>query len=307
LIIIKAQKEVRKMSYLPVAFDPRQQMLGTEYEIQYKRDIDLKNVELHHHDFFEIYYLVSGDVTYTIESKLHRVMPGDLLLISPHELHQLHICPNPSAYERFVLWVDPALIRRLSTPLTDLTRCFNPEGDGYRNQLRLDQEQRRQIFALMADLFEVQQRGGFGSDLMPGVLLTQLLVTINRLVESAPMQTESASSELVTRVVDYIAAHYGESLSLDALAEQFYVSKYHLSHEFQRQVGTSIHKYILKKRLLIAREALALGQKPTDVWIPCGFGDYTGFFRAFKAEYGTSPKDYARAQWQRRQEESVLS
>jgi AraC-like DNA-binding protein len=278
----------------PGRFDPRQQMQGTEFELQYKRDIDLERVELHHHDFFELYYLVSGDVSYTIESKLHRVIPGDLLLISPHELHQLHICPHPEAYERFVLWLDAGVISRLSTAQTDLMACFDPSRPGHRNLLRLHPEQRRRIFSLLEELYEVQQRGGFGQDVMPHALLTQLLVSINRFQALSPAPEElNASSALVEQVVNYIGSHYGEELSLDLLSERFYVSKYHLSHAFQRQVGTSVHRYILKKRLLIAREHLALGQKPTDVWSPCGFGDYTGFYRAFKSEYSVSPREFA--------------
>ena len=31
----------------------------------------------------------------------------------------------------------------------------------------------------------------------------------------------------------------------------------------------------------------------TDVYQHCGFGDYSNFYRAFKAEYGISPKDFS--------------
>ena len=79
------------------------------------------------------------------------------------------------------------------------------------------------------------------------------------------------------------------------LAEKFYISKYHLSHEFQRHVGTSVGRYILKKRLQIARRLLSQGSKPNNVFGGCGFGDYTSFYRAFKAEYGTSPREFANA------------
>ena len=75
------------MGLCPAAFDPRQSMRRADFELQYKRDSYLKKVDLHHHDFYEIYFLITGDVTYTIESKLYRVAPGDILLISPRELH----------------------------------------------------------------------------------------------------------------------------------------------------------------------------------------------------------------------------
>ena len=73
----------------------------------------------------------------------------------------------------------------------------------------------------------------------------------------------------------------------------FFVNKYHLSHEFNRLVGTSIYRYVIQKRLVIAKQMLSDGLPPTDVYQHCGFGDYSNFYRAFKAEYGISPKDFS--------------
>ena len=68
------------MPHEPGSFDPSQQMKRPDFELQYKCDSYLKKVKLHHHDFYEIYFLITGDVTYTIESKLYKVVPGDVLL-----------------------------------------------------------------------------------------------------------------------------------------------------------------------------------------------------------------------------------
>ena len=70
-------------------FDPRQKMLRPDFEVAHKWDTDLKDVELHHHDFFEVNFLISGDVTYVIESRVYHVRPGDMLIISPNEVHQV--------------------------------------------------------------------------------------------------------------------------------------------------------------------------------------------------------------------------
>lgn len=291
------QKTEAFMPFQPQGFDPRQEMHRSDFELQYKRDAYLKDVELHHHDFYEIFFLISGDVTYTIESKLYRVASGDLLLISPRELHQVYIQPERSVYERYVLWVDPQVLSRLSTPLTDLSRALDPGSPDYSNHLRLKPEQQQQIYDLIRSLYCESQQEGYGSDLLCQSLLAQLLVNINRLAGQAAQSVSDtpAACRAVSQVVDYVNLHYGEPLSLDALAERFYVSKYHLSHEFNRQVGTSVYRYIQKKRLLIARQLLAQGQRPNEVYMPCGFGDYAGFYRAFKAEYGVGPRQYAQS------------
>lgn len=75
-------------------FSTRQKMLEADYEAYRYRDSYLSEVELHHHDFYEIYFFISGKVQYTIESRQYDLKPGDILLISPLELHQPMIQPG---------------------------------------------------------------------------------------------------------------------------------------------------------------------------------------------------------------------
>lgn len=277
------------------AFDPRQEMHREEFEIQHKRDLFLKNVELHHHDFFEIFFLVSGDVTYNIEGRLYHVMPGDILLINPRELHQVYVQADMEPYERYVLWVDPGLIRRLSTPDTDLGQCLEPLGDGYSNTLHLSSRFRERVQALMEQIYQESENDAFGSAMLRDSLAVQLLVELNRrMADRSPTVEQLAGSPVVEEVVRYINLHYGEDLSLNALAELFHVSKYHLCHVFQQQTGSSLHRYILKKRLQLARNFLSGGARPNEVYTLCGFGDYTAFYRAFRTEYGISPREFAK-------------
>lgn len=282
------------MSTEPKNFDARQDMIHPEYELQYKRDFGLKDVALHHHDFYEIYYLISGDVTYTIDNRICRVMPGDILIIAPKELHQVYIRSDDSPYERFVLWANPEMIKQLSSAKCNLLQSLDPDNAGSVRQLRLQSADQKHILSLLKTLLQESHDNSFGAELQCRSLLTQLLVHINRLavLEGDYYEAFSSSSHLISQVIDFINHHYNENLSLDNLAEQFFVSKYHLSHEFNRQVGTSIYRYVQKKRLQVARQLLSQGSKPNHICGACGFGDYAGFYRAFKAEYGYSPRHF---------------
>ena len=273
------------------------ELAKTGYEAQHKRDAHPENVDLHHHDAYELYFLLSGEVSCTVEGRRYLVTPGDILLISPRELHKLHISAGDASYERYVLWLSPRLATRLSSKKTDLLSHLDSSRPGYRNQLRMTPEDRQRMYGLIERLLSAQQGDAYGDDLISEALLTLILVSIGRIAarQDAPGEELSLTSPLISGVLSHIDAHYGEPLSLDALAEQFFVSKYHLSHEFSRLVGTSVHRYLLKKRLLIARQLMAQGKRPNEVFAPCGFGDYTGFYRAFEAEYGMSPREYADA------------
>ncbi len=270
-------------------------MCRKDFEIQHKMDTYLQNVELHHHDFYEIFFLVSGDVTYSIEGRLYQVLPGNVLLISPRELHQITIKPDKEPYERYVLWIDPAMLARLSTEKTNLEKCLNPSRENYSNRLRFSEPRDvNDIRNLMDSIYRESDNEDYGSDVLQESLIAQLLVKINRISESKDERNEvgAYTNTLVEGVIDYVNDHYGEVLSLDDMAERLYVSKYHLSHEFRKQMGTGVYHYIQKKRVQIARQLLAQGEKPNNVFRSCGFSDYAGFYRAFKAEYGSGPRDF---------------
>lgn len=272
-------------------FDPRQKMLRPDFEVVHKWDTDLREVELHHHDFYEVDFLVSGDVTYVIESRVYHMQPGQMLIINPRELHQVFIQPDAAPYERYMLWIAPQLLQRLSSGQTDLCRCFDMTRPNYGNLLHLPPQQKKLVPAMMESLLQEQAQPAFGTELMQKNLLTELMIHINRLADLSHTPQAEADT-VVAKAIDYINLHYNDPLSLDHLAEQLFVSKYHLSHEFTRQMGTGIYQYLQKKRLLIARQLIAEGQKPMDVYALCGFGDYPAFFRAFRKVYGLSPREY---------------
>lgn len=278
-------------------FTVRQNMLSNSYEIYHYRDSYLNHVALHHHDFYEIYLFLNGNVSYTIESRNYRLLPGDILLISPLELHQPRIAIEKHPYERIVLWVNKSFLEQFSTKNTLLTRCFDFTLPGHTNLLRLSPAARQHITNLMEQLITESNSQEYGADIAAIGHLIELLVELNRqathLAISQHHELSDKSGPLVTDVLNYINEHYHEELSLDLLASRFFVNKYHLSHEFNRLVGTSIYRYIIQKRLAIAKQMLSEGLPPTDVYQNCGFGDYSNFYRAFKAEYGISPKDFS--------------
>ena len=276
-------------------FNTRQHMLAQSFEVFRYSDSHLKNVALHHHDFYEVYLFLCGNVDYTIESRNYRLLPGDLLLINPMELHQPRITPEKQPYERIVLWINQPFLQQFSSPQTSLTRCFDTHLPTHTNLLRLTPAQRVRVSSFMDSLVQESYRGDYGGDLSSVGLLIQLLVEINRIALAGPQKHElkDKSSGLITQVLDYINSHYNEDLSLDSLAGMFYISKYHLSHEFNRLVGTSVYRYIIQKRLVIAKQLLSAGVAPTEVYQHCGFGDYANFYRAFKSEYHIGPKKFA--------------
>ncbi len=274
------------------SFDYRQSMMNKQFEVFHYRDRKGENISIHHHDFFEIYFLLEGNVDFLVEGKTHHLEPGDLLLISPQELHQAQIRPN-AMYERIVLWIDRNYLAGLGGDFSDLTGCFDHDSPMHTNLLRPDKIRRAALQDLLEKLTIEFYGGKPGGDLYAQGLLLQFMVEVNRLVRNiTTQQPRQEEPDLVSQVLTYIGSHFQENITLENLAAEFYVSKYYLSHEFSKRVGISIYRYVIFRRLMQAKELMEAGNAPGAVYQTCGFGDYANFYRAFKSEYGISPKAY---------------
>lgn len=282
------------MSHRTQSFSTRQHMIRRTYEVYHYRDTAMGEVALHHHDFYEMYLFLSGDVEYNIESRIYHVMPGDILLISPNELHQPVFGSERTVYERIVLWIDKGYLCQTANFGPSLTRCFDTAAERHTNLLRPDGGTLETLKTLLRQIKEETEGDRFAGALLADTYLLQVLVLLNRLAERSSQRPESRdkSGTVVGKVLAYINDHYYEDLSLDLLANKFFISKYHLSREFNRLVGTSVYRYIIQKRLVIAKRLLGEGVPSSEVYQHCGFGDYSNFYRAFKSEYQISPKEY---------------
>ena len=92
-----------------------QLMSKKDFEVNLYRDKYFKTVEMHSHDFYEVYCFIGGSVDYIVEDGLYRLQAGDVLLIPPNYLHQPNVKDGSKSYDRIVLWINPAYVKRLSS------------------------------------------------------------------------------------------------------------------------------------------------------------------------------------------------
>lgn len=272
-------------------FDPRQYMQGENFEVFHYRETKPYVPEAHYHNFYEIYYLLEGDVEYWIEGRTYSLQNGEILLINPMEFHRPVIKDKNIPYERTVVWIDKEYLEKISGE-TPLNKCFDFSFEGSRI-IKPSGVKRTEITALLSELIKEFYSHEYASRICALGTLIRFMAELNRISLNVHNDTRvtEVESPLVLGVLDYIGEHYNEELSLDILANEFFVSKYHLSHEFSKATGTGVYRYILLKRLISARELLLQGVQAGQVAALCGFKDYTSFFKAFKAEYGISPRE----------------
>ena len=278
------------------SFDPRQTMQRDTFEIFHYREPKPNTVEVHHHDFYEVYYLLRGEVEYWVDGRVLRMQAGDLLLINPMELHRPIVSEDSPIYERIVLWVNKEYLEGLFSGEMDLSRCFDTSLPNHTHLLHPTYAERSLLTSRLGEIVREYYGSEEGSALCAYGLFLQFMVQLNRIArrEVAQEQEGKKLSVLVEKVLNYIAENLSEPLTLESIGERFFVSKYYLSHAFSREVGVSVYRYILLRRLLMARQLLSAGEPAGQVCRSCGFADYTSFYRAFKSEYGISPRVFVK-------------
>ena len=82
------------------------------------------------------------------------------------------------------------------------------------------------------------------------------------------------------------------NLSLNDIAQYIGLDPFYLSHIFSKEVGSTIHKYVVKKRLNLAKKKLDEGYNIKQIIKMIGFNDESHFIQTFKKEYNMTPNKY---------------
>jgi AraC-like DNA-binding protein len=141
-------------------------------------------------------------------------------------------------------------------------------------------------------------RAGLGAsgsgDVAWDELALRLAVSAMRLASGASPDSRPlpANAEArVTRTVRRIDRHPDAVSGLDALAGEAGLSPYHFLRTFERVTGVTPHQYLQRARLREAATRLRTNSgKVVDIALDCGFGDISNFNRAFRTEFGVSPR-----------------
>lgn len=261
------------------------------FHIRDKKDIKF---EYHHHDFSKIIILIDGDLTYYIEGKAYILKPWDILFVNKNEIHKPVVNPN-KYYERIVIWLNPDFMAKYAQGNNNLLKCFEVAIKNNYNLLRLNMKSIEIIKNLIQDIQNCNNSNEFGSEILKESLFVQLMVLMNRLFLNSDKNRDIEDiqyDKTIEGVLNYINSNLENDLSIDTIASEFFISKYYLMRKFKNQIGSSIHNYVVQKRLILARSLISDGLSMSSVCSRCGFNDYSSFVRAFKKVYGVSPSNY---------------
>ena len=133
----------------------------------------------------------------------------------------------------------------------------------------------------------------YAYELYHNLLFLEFMIELNRVAihDGIEYLANSSSNKKMIDVIDYLNEHLTDDISIDFLADTFFLSRYHLMHAFKEETGYTIGNYLTTKRLLLARDLIQQGKPITNVCYECGFRNYSTFSRAYKKNFGSSPRE----------------
>lgn len=236
----------------------------------------------HIHDDIEIMYLRKGGIEVTVDQHIYVVGDDSMIVVFPRQIHSYVTLPQMQP-EGFMLIIKPGLfsLNRINA------------GSGVPSCPLINEVQKD------ADLHyvtETLQRFTLDEENPMVVAVANLaLVKLWPLLDVRKLEVQRDYMYLA--VLEYIAAHYMESITLDGVADALKISKYTLSRIFADKLNLGFCNYINLLRLLDASRLLRTTDLSiTQICFSCGFGTQRTFNRIFRERFGETPSEM-RKRW----------
>ena len=266
--------------------------LNSNFKIFHLVDKGMTPIGFHFHDFHKILLLMKGNVSYCVEGRTYDLQADDIVFVPAGEVHR-PVLHDTAIYERIIIYISKDYLNTYRTDNYDLAQCLIEAHQKQSHVLRVPAFGTTKLGQIVRELEQSLDSNEYANELYHNLLFLEFMIQLNRVAihDGIEYLSNSSSNKKMIDVIDYLNEHLTDDLSIDFLAETFYLSRYHLMHASKEETGYTIGNYLSTKRLLLARDRIRQGEPITNVCYECGFRNYSTFSRAYKKNFGCSPRE----------------
>ncbi len=248
---------------------------------------------VHAHKQNEIFYFLQGKASFLVEGHIYKLVPGSIMIMRSGELHKVQILSD-APYERMALHFDDNILDFFDPEHTLLEPFYNrPLGVG--NSFPPSSIKGGRIYECLKSIDSAPDNAEMRRIAISANLYSILYEIKIAYLEKKNETARKKENPLAGEIIAYINANLSSELSLDILTSKFFISKNHLNRIFKAASGITVWEYIKLKRLLLARASILEGVPAAIACESSGFKDYSAFYRAYKKQFGDSPRAVASA------------
>lgn len=273
--------------------------IQTDIKIYCQTDREDWAPPLHSHNHYEIQFLLDGEADFDVEGKHYHIVPGSLVFINRLEKHDITVTRYP--YTRYCLSLKQDYCMKVIQDSQLLSILFQRPAS-FVHVLSVEDSWQHRLTAILDELIAETRANTWYTETTISALINLFFVTVFRhKQEYFPLRLRSNMDNVIIELQRYINLHYRQPITLDELAERFYVSKYYLCRHFKEITGYSVKDYILRQRLAHARALLAnTNLSIAEVAEKSGYPNLKQFYRIFSAREEISPAAFRKIQRQLR-------
>ena len=243
------------------------------------------------HDFFELYFLLSGSREIFIQNKLFVLNKNSLCVIPPYSIHKT----EGDAYIRYNLYISQEFLTEAE--LNFLNKL------AHNVAFKLSSEQMSFISLLFEKATEQHitdatlQTNHFVTFAKTALAYLSVQPNLSPLSPAGTTASYSYFNTTIMQIVSYINENYQNQISLNSLSKKFFISKITLCKRFRQAMNCSVVQYLTYVRLNKAKQYLFTTNKDMETIAEiCGFSSGNYFSLIFKKHFGISPQNYRKKQ-----------
>lgn len=242
----------------------------------------------HLHLCYEFLYVMDGVAVYNVEGTDYTVNPGDIIYTAPNEFHSFSF-PKKCMYKRQFFHIYPSFI----APVKALIPDISGRKPGTGNLIPAALVNKYKLYDIFSGLEHMCGDPQEETEAMALAYAIQMLSMIHLIMRKEDLSmTGMRVGKNVVKMMNFIDEHYLENISLQDIASYMYMDKSYIGKLFKKHTGMTIKPYINMLRIVSAKNMILNGRQATEVYLECGFDNYSTFYRAFKKYVGFTPEEY---------------
>lgn len=233
------------------------------------------------HSNIEILHFTSGCGQVIIGNEAISVQAGGTAVINTNSLHSI---TSDNRLEYYCLIIDSDFLKYNGIS------CDKTEFKSY-----IESEQLSRLFSSV--ISEIKNNNSFHEAGVKTELLRLMLYISREWSISNDTMSPSGINESIRLAIGYIRSHIYERISLEDVASEVGLSKYHFSREFKKATGMTMITYINIMRCIQAKKLLLNNEYTIhEIALKCGFENDSYFSKTFRRYIGFLPSELVKEQ-----------